>query len=216
MAVGTGAYGTNASNAVSYGQGGVSAGATILSSTWTTLETNVNAERTRRGSGAATFSGAVTVGSTIAAVTFNSIKTQLEVAGPAASSAYNGAWQNYNSSNGVYLSGYTTGIVGYDSYYGAAVYGPVAVYSASPTPETVTYPQAAAPTGSTAVAVGNLITAAGLNALITECNNAGAVCTCNCNYCTCNCNYCTCNCNYACTCNCNYSDERVKTNIEYM
>jgi len=41
-------------------------------------------------------------------------------------------------------------------------------------------------------------------------------CTCNCNYCTCNCNYCTCNCNYACTCNCAYSDERLKTEIEYM
>ncbi len=43
-------------------------------------------------------------------------------------------------------------------------------------------------------------------------------CTCDCNYaCTCNCNYaCTCNCNYTCTCNCNYSDERLKTDIQYL
>ena len=82
-------------------------------------------------------------------------------------------------------------------------------YNVSGTVTVVTYPQAAAPSGSTAVSVGTSITATGLNALITELNNAGAVCTCNCNYCTCNCNY-------ACTCNCNYSDERVKTEIEYM
>ena len=41
-------------------------------------------------------------------------------------------------------------------------------------------------------------------------------CTCDCNYCTCNCNYCPCNCNHSCTCQCNYSDERLKSNIEYI
>lgn len=66
------------------------------------------------------------------------------------------------------------------------------------------------------VAKGGKITAATINALIGAINSDAALCTCNCNYCTCNCNYCTCNCNYSCTCNCNYSDERVKTNIEYM
>jgi len=72
-------------------------------------------------------------------------------------------------------------------------------------------------TGIPAKAVtGTKITAAAVNALIGAINSDSAVCTCNCNYCTCNCNYCTCNCNYSCTCNCNYSDERVKTNIEYM
>ena len=205
------AYGTNASNAVSYAQGGVTVGATILSSTWSTLVTNVGNERGRRGSTPSFSGGPYTVGSIINAALFNSIKGQLEYSGPTATQAYNGANQNINSSNGqVYSYTYYT----YDSYYGA--YSTVNVYVAAPAPEVITYSAATAPTGSTAVAAGNLITASGLNALITELNNAGAVCTCNCNYCTCNCNYCTCNCNYSCTCNCNYSDERVKTNIEYM
>jgi hypothetical protein len=48
-----------------------------------------------------------------------------------------------------------------------------------------------------------------------QCNYS---CTCDCNYaCTCDCNYaCTCNCDYTCTCNCAYSDEKLKTNVEYM
>jgi len=56
----------------------------------------------------------------------------------------------------------------------------------------------------------------GINAMIDKVVAAGQVCLCNCNYCTCNCNFCTCNCNHACTCNCNYSDERLKTDIEYL
>jgi hypothetical protein len=96
--------------------------------------------------------------------------------------------------------------------------GPAAdqAYEPTGTLSIVTFPQISAPSGFTTESRGNGITAANVNALITELNNAGAVCTCNCNYCTCNCNYCTCNCNYSCTCNCNYSDERVKSNIEYM
>ncbi len=48
-----------------------------------------------------------------------------------------------------------------------------------------------------------------INAMVDKVNGAGGVCVCNCNYCTCNCNY-------SCTCNCNYSDERLKTNIEFL
>jgi len=66
------------------------------------------------------------------------------------------------------------------------------------------------------VGVGQLITASQINKIRTELKNAGNSCFCNCNYCACNCNYCTCNCNYACTCNCNYSDERLKTNIQFI
>lgn len=66
-------------------------------------------------------------------------------------------------------------------------------------------------------AAGTVIYAANVNSIIAGIQlGGGSGCTCNCNYCTCNCNYCTCNCNYSCTCNCNYSDERVKTEIEYM
>jgi hypothetical protein len=172
MPLGTGVYGTNASNAVTYGQATVSVGQSIAAATWNSIATTINAERGRRGYGAVL--GGVT--NPIQAATFNAFKTALEVPGPAASQAYN-------------------------------VSGTVTV---------VTYPQAPVPTGATAVSIGQQITAAGLNALITELNNAGAVCTCNCNYCTCNCNYCTCNCNYACTCNCNYSDERLKDNVKFI
>jgi hypothetical protein len=96
--------------------------------------------------------------------------------------------------------------------------GPAATeaYNISGTATIVTFPQAPTPSGAATVGATGLITASNVNLLIDELNDAGAVCTCNCNYCTCNCNYCTCNCNYACTCNCNYSDERVKTSIEYM
>jgi hypothetical protein len=70
--------------------------------------------------------------------------------------------------------------------------------------------------GFAGVSVSGKIYAQNVNDLIEKFISANNVCICNCNYCTCNCNYCTCNCNYACTCNCNYSDERVKTNIEYL
>lgn len=70
--------------------------------------------------------------------------------------------------------------------------------------------------GFAGVSTGGAVYASNINDMISKVVNAGAECLCNCNYCTCNCNYCTCNCNYACTCNCNYSDERVKTEIEYM
>ena len=70
--------------------------------------------------------------------------------------------------------------------------------------------------GFAGVGVGTDIDTSDINLTIDQVIAAGAECVCNCNYCTCNCNYCTCNCNYACTCNCNYSDERLKTDIEYL
>jgi hypothetical protein len=208
MAVGTGAYGTNASNAVSYGLGAVSG--TVTSAGFNTLITTINAERARRGTSTVT----LTLTNPISHNTYNALKSALEVAGPAASSAYNGQWQGYNSSDGNYFTGNYTPIT-YDSYGNPS--GGAPIYAPLPPPETVTYPQAGAPSGSTAQVSGNLITAQSVNDLVNEINAAGAVCTCNCNYCTCNCNYCTCNCNYSCTCNCNYSsDIRLKTDIESM
>jgi hypothetical protein len=66
------------------------------------------------------------------------------------------------------------------------------------------------------VTAGTEIESSVMRNIITQIQNAGAVCLCNCNYCTCNCNYCTCNCNYSCTCNCNYSDRRLKRNIKFI
>jgi len=83
-------------------------------------------------------------------------------------------------------------------------------------PAVTTFSQVPAPSGATNFVRGAKITSTIINALISEINTAGTVCTCNCNYCTCNCNYCTCNCNYSCTCNCNYSDELVKSEVEYL
>ena len=83
-------------------------------------------------------------------------------------------------------------------------------------PAITTFSQIGAPSGAPNFTSGMKITSAIINALVDEINNAGTVCTCNCNYCTCNCNYCTCNCNYSCTCNCNYSDEQLKSEVEYM
>jgi len=60
------------------------------------------------------------------------------------------------------------------------------------------------------------ILASQFNTLIDDVINAAAECICNVNYCSCNCNYCTCNCNYSCTCNCNYSDIRLKRNIQFL
>ena len=152
-------------------------------------------ERERRGKGrivpepdyASLYSGP------IIASRINSIRTWLEVIGPASSQAYNGAGQGFNFPAGVDGSGQHI------------------------EPTVVTFPQVPVPSGAPAFTKSlGKITAANINSLITEINQAGLACTCNCNYCTCNCNYCTCNCNYACTCNCNYSDENLKANVEYL
>ena len=70
--------------------------------------------------------------------------------------------------------------------------------------------------GFTGVLSDRIIFAQNMVDMLGKINSAGAVCVCNCNYCTCNCNYCTCNCNFSCTCQCNYSDERLKTDIEFV
>ena len=82
-------------------------------------------------------------------------------------------------------------------------------YNTNGSVDITTYPQLAAPSLPSTLITGSVITAACVNTLIDSITAAGGACTCNCNYCTCNCNY-------SCTCNCNYSDERVKTEIEYM
>ena len=84
MALGTGVYGTNASNAVTYGIPQVAAGGNIGSTLWNTMSASVNNERTRRGHGTI----ALAITNPITASIYTAMKTALEVAGPAASQAY--------------------------------------------------------------------------------------------------------------------------------
>jgi hypothetical protein len=191
----TSVYGTNSSNAVSYNISEVSSTEQMKESKLLAVAQRACDERVRRGSTTITipsgyYSGLI-YGSRI-----QDIRTVVEVAGPAATQAYNGAGNGTNSSNGL---GST--IIGYRYviFRGQQpIYGPV------DQPEVITYAQAAAPTNSISFSKNDRISAENINTVIREINNAGNACTCNCNYCTCNCNYCTCNCNYSCTCNCNY------------
>jgi hypothetical protein len=213
MAIGTGVYGSNASNALGAIGGTVSAGGLISASAMTALGNAAINERIRRGQTNVVsvppgyYSGVISVSS------IGVLKDLVGIPGPAATQAQNGANQNINSSNGQVQIGTTPIYDNYGNYAGTTpVYGPV------PQPETITYPQVAAVGNATPFAslAGLKIRAPHINSIIDQINSSRAVCTCNCNYCTCNCNYCTCNCNYSCTCNCNYSDEQVKTEIEYM
>ena len=197
-------YGINQPNTVDYGMGAVFATDLIRESKLLEIANNAIAERNRRGASpislpAGYFSGPILGGRV------QDIITTVQVAGPAATQAYNGANQGYSSPNGQGpIVGYTPG------RFRLPIYGPL------PQPEVITYPQSASPVVGTSFSKGQKTSAADINVLIGAINDAGNVCTCNCNYCTCNCNYCTCNCNYSCTCNCNYSDEQLKTEIEYI
>lgn len=204
-------YGTNQSNAVSHSIAQVLATDLIRESKLSAIAAKAILERSRRGGSAISLPGGYFSGQ-IAASRVQDIITVVDIAGPEASEAYNGANQNLNSSNGQVITGYTPEIGPYNLPTGnqIPVYGPI------PQPETITYPKSPAPSIGTSFSRGQRISSVDINTMITGINNAGAVCTCNCNYCTCNCNYCTCNCNYSCTCNCNYSDETLKANVEYM
>jgi len=200
----TSVYGTNSSNAVGYNIAEVASTDLMRENKLIEIANNAVSERTRRGQSAIQIPGGYFSGR-IYGSRVQDIINVVQVAGPAATQAYNGAGQGTNSSDGRGpIIGYTPG------RFRLPIYGPLVQ------PEVVTYPQTAAPSFGVSFSKGDQISSLNINTLIRTINNAGAACTCNCNYCTCNCNYCTCNCNYACTCNCNYSDEQVKTNIEYI
>ena len=209
-------YGSNSSNAL----GAIpslltaTAGQRIGATQLTSIGNAAINERIRRGQTNVVSVPPGYFSGTISASAIGVMSTLVGIAGPAATTAQNGANQNINSPNGQVQTGTTPELDPYGNPTGnqLPVYGPV------PQPETVTYPQAAAVGNSTSFAslVGSRIRAPHINSIIDQINSSRAACTCNCNYCTCNCNYCTCNCNYACTCNCNYSDDQVKTEIEYM
>jgi hypothetical protein len=207
-------YGTNADNSLGSSFANATVDVRISSAAILVIANAANAERVRRGTAAITIPAGYFTG-VISASRIQAIVDAFRIAGPGASSAYNGAWQGYNSPDGQYDTGGRT--PQYDNY--GNLVGYAVVYAALPSPQTITYAQTPASSGAVNFnpgLVGSKIRAYHINTIIYELGTAMSVCTCNCNYCTCNCNYCTCNCNYACTCNCNYSDELVKTEIEYM
>ena len=185
MPISSNVYGTFASNAVTYSIAAVAAGGSVTALKYAELVSRISDERVRRGKS----SFALSLTNPIGYTEFNSMLTNLNVKGQAATQAYENSYGGTGEDQNLASGG-----------------GTPLTYA--------TFPQAAEPSGIPAnVTTGTAITASTINSLITAIKNAGAVCTCNCNYCTCNCNYCTCNCNYSCTCNCNYSDERLKANI---
>ena len=203
-------YGKNQSNAVSHSIAQVLATDLVRENKLAAIAAKAILERERRGGSAISLPGGYFSGQ-IAASRVQDIITVVDIAGPDASEAYNGANQNLNSGDGQIVTGSTP----ITDAYGNVV-GSTPTYAPVPQPVVVTYPKSPAPSIGTSFSRGQRISSADINTMITGINNAGAVCTCNCNYCTCNCNYCTCNCNYSCTCNCNYSDETLKANVEYM
>ena len=153
-------YGTNASDAVSYGLGQVSTGTVITATEWNLLATKVNAERTRRGAGTISIS----VSSPINHTTFNTMASGIAVAGPASSQAYN-------------TSGTTT----------VTTYPQATAISTTTATNTGTLIYA---TNVNALIndINNSGAVCTCNCNYCTCNCN--YCTCNCNYsCTCNCNY---------------------------
>ena len=205
-------YGTNSSNAVSYNIASVGSTDLMRENKLTAIAQKACDERVRRGKSTINIPSGYYSGQILAS-RVQDIRSVVEVTGPAATQAYMGQWRDISSPNGQYATGGTTPT--YDPAYGVLT-GYTAAYAALPPPDAIDYPQAPAPTNGVSFSRNDRISAENINTIITEINNAGQVCTCNCNYCTCNCNYCTCNCNYSCTCNCNYSDEQLKANVEYL
>ena len=202
-------YGTTTGKTVSYNIAEVASTDLMRENKLLDIANKAVLERTRRGGSAIQIPAGYFNGR-ISGSRVQDIVNVLQVSGPDNEQAYNGTGQGINSPWGYYQIGNN---VTYDNY-GNPINNPV--YSAVADPTAVTYPKAAAPSVGVSFSKGDQISSLNINTLIRTINDAGNVCTCNCNYCTCNCNYCTCNCNYGCTCNCNYSDERVKAEVEYM
>ena len=182
-------FGNTSSDTTSYAIGTVDSNTVISSAKFTELMNRVNDERARRGVGAAAQPSYTDNSSKVEASDLNAIKSAVEVTPTALGTAG-------------YLDrhGYQTNSSYQDANNVTQYFSQGGAYTA----------------GFAGVSATGTMYAQNVNDMITKINAAAAVCMCNCNYCTCNCNYCTCNCNYACTCHCNYSDERVKTDIEYM
>lgn len=160
MPLGTGVYGTNTPKTVTYGQTAVGADL-VLTAKWTSIQSQINQERVRRGAAATTFSNI----SPIAAANFNAMRNALNVVGPVASQAYN-------------ISGTLT-VVTY----------PQLAAPTLPATETAGSSLITASALNAIISALNSAGAActcNCNYCTCNCN----YCTCNCNFsCTCNCNY---------------------------
>ena len=157
----TSLYGTNVSNAVAYNQASVTVTTTVNSTKWSSIQTQINQERARRGYAAANFN----VISPIGADQFNAMITGLNVPGPAASQAY-----NTSKSDAITTYPQTPAPT-----LPSAVTAEVSLITASSVNALITALNAA---GAACTCNCNYCTC--------NCN----YCTCNCNYsCTCNCNY---------------------------
>jgi hypothetical protein len=160
MALGTGVYGSNSSNAVTYSIGAVSSGGMINANKFNELLNNINSERVRRGSSSYPYS----LSSPINHLDYNTFTSLLSVAGPGTTQAYN--------NNG------TVDVITYPQVGAPAVppdVGAGALITASAINNLI----------SSIVSAGQVCTC-NCNYCTCNCN----YCTCNCNYsCTCNCNY---------------------------
>jgi len=190
-------YGTNASNAINYSQAQVTTSDTITTAKWASIRSNIRTEQGRWYSYSYT---SFTIGTTIGSGDFNSLRSNIDSMSRSADTIL-----------------YDNGTGGSGPFQGTGAGNGIDPFSATQPWGITTFPAVSSPAlTATTVTGGTSITALNINKLLNDLQAAGNICTCNCNYCTCNCNYCTCNCNYSCTCNCNYSDERVKTEIEYI
>ena len=165
-------YGSNASNATSHGLIHVNNTTKTLGSIFYNIALKANAERVRRGGTSQPVPSNYFTGKLFASK-IQEIKTNVEIAGPAASQAYN---TNYGGGNN------------------AGNPPAITTFPQVPVPSGANNFVAGAKITSAIVnALIDEINSAG-NVCTCNCN----YCTCNCNYCTCNCNYsCTCNCNYS-------------------
>jgi hypothetical protein len=165
-------YGADASDAVSYGLAPVNNTNKMSGGIFYNIAQTAIAERSRRGGSAVAIPSNYYTGKLVASK-IQEIKTNVEIAGPATSQAYN---TNYGGGSN---SGNPPAVTTFDQI---------------PAPSGASnFVRGARITSAIVNALINEINAAGA---VCTCNCN--YCTCNCNYCTCNCNYsCTCNCNYS-------------------
>jgi len=169
----TNIYGTNASDATSYGALNKATGDEVTASDWLLVLAGVNQERGRRGVGAIP-SNPSPFNGFIEAADLNDLKGWVEVAGPTPNPS---SW-TFNAGGAEERPPLGTRFFPVAAAYVGGFQG---VRS-----NNVIFAQE----------INNMVQKVNDAGAVCVCNCN--YCTCNCNYCTCNCNYsCTCNCNYS-------------------